>query len=188
MDKTPLYSIGHGNRSAEELLELLQVYEIKYRVDVRSAPYSKYNPHFNKKALEAFLKGNGITYVFMGDTLGGRPEDRTCYTDDKVDYEKIKTKEFYKEGIGRLKTAYEKEIPLAMMCSESKPQDCHRSKLIGETLTENKIPLAHIDEKGALKSQADVMLIVTKGRNTIDLFGQSTALTSRKKYKEDEED
>lgn len=165
MEKTPLYSIGHGNRTAEELLDLLQRHEIKYLVDVRSAPYSKYNPHFSKQALEAFLKENDITYVFMGDTLGGRPEDRTCYTNDKVDYEKIKTKEFYKEGIERLKTAYEKAIPLAMMCSESKPQDCHRSKLIGETLTENKIPLAHIDEKGALKSQAEVMLIVTKGRN-----------------------
>lgn len=188
VEKTPLYSIGHGNRTAEEFAGLLKEYGIQFLVDVRSAPYSKYNPHFNKKELELFLKEKDITYVFMGDTLGGRPEDRSCYTDDKVDYEKIKVKKFYQEGIQRLKTAYKKDIPLAMMCSESKPQDCHRTKLIGETLVQEGIQLAHINEKGILKSQAEVMLIVTKGKNTIDLFGNQTALTSRKKYKEDEED
>lgn len=188
MEKRPLYTIGHGNRKQEELLTLLQQYDIQYLLDVRSAPYSKFNPQFNQNELKHFLQQHGITYVFMGDTLGGRPEDDSCYTDGKVDYEKIKTKDFFKTGIERLKTAYSKDIPLAMMCSESKPQECHRSKLIGEYLRDEDIRIVHIDENGKEKSQPEVMLIVTKGKSTIDLFGEKESFTSRKSYKEDEDE
>lgn len=188
MGKRPLYTIGHGNRKQGELLALLQQYDIQYLLDVRSAPYSKFNPQFNQNELKHFLQQNGITYVFMGDTLGGRPEDDTCYTDGKVDYEKIKTKDFFKTGVERLKTAYLKDIPIVMMCSESKPQECHRSKLIGEYLRDDDIRIVHIDENGKEKSQPEVMLIVTKGKGTIDLFGEKESFTSRKAYKKDEDE
>ena len=186
MDKLPLYSIGHGNRKQEELLELLQRYGIQYLLDVRTSPYSKFNPQFNQNELKHFLLQNGTIYVFMGDTLGGRPEDESCYTDGKVDYEKIKTKDFFKIGIDRLKTAYKKNIPIVMMCSESKPQECHRSKLIGTYLQNEDIRVIHIDEKGKEKNQDDVMLLVTKGKNAVDLFGEKESFVSRKAYKKDE--
>ena len=188
MDKLPLYSIGHGSRKQEELLELLQQYGIQYLLDVRTSPYSKFNPQFNQNDLKHFLLQHGITYVFMGDTLGGRPADESCYTKGKVDYEKIKTKDFFITGIKRLKTAYEKDIPIVMMCSESKPQECHRSKLIGDFLRNDSIRVVHIDENGKEKSQAEVMLILTKGKSTIDLFGEKESFTSRKAYKKDEEE
>lgn len=183
MNKQPLYSIGHGSRKQEEFLDLLQEHGIKYLVDVRSSPYSKFNPHFNQNELKFFLENNGIKYVFMGDTLGGRPEDRTCYDyDGKVDYEKVKTKDFFKTGIERLKKAYEKEIPVVIMCSESKPIECHRSKLIGKVLSEEKIFLSHIDEKGAIKDQITVINELNKGLSDVDLFGNPLNATSRKSY------
>lgn len=183
MDKKPLYSIGHGNRKPEEFLELLKEHNIQYVVDVRSKPYSKFNPQFNQNELKFFLEQHGIKYVFMGDTIGGRPEDRTCYDyEGKVDYEKVKTKEFFKTGIERLKTAYEKEIPLAIMCSESKPIECHRSKLIGKVLADDKIVLSHIDEKGKLKDQFTVINELNKGLSDVDLFGNPMNATSRKSY------
>lgn len=188
MENKALYTIGHGNRKQEELLALLKRYNIKYLLDVRTSPYSKFNPQYNKNDISNFLQKNDVTYVFMGDTLGGKPDDNSCYTNGKVDYEKIKTKEFFKNGIVRLKTAYEKDIPVVIMCSESKPHECHRSKLIGEYLSDEKIRIVHIDENGKEKSQNEVMLILTKGKNTIDLFGEKENFTSRKAYKKDEDE
>lgn len=182
---SPLFSIGHGNRKPEDLIKLLKDYGIQFLLDLRSVPYSKFSPEFNREMWKKQLEENGIRYVFVGENLGGRPADRTCYDDDnKVNYEKIRTKEFFKEGIKRLQSAYEKNIPVVMMCSESNPCDCHRSKLIGRVLLELNVPILHIDEKGKLKSQIMVINELNKGKSDIDLFGESDNVTSRKSYEE----
>lgn len=183
MEKKPLYTIGHGSRKSEDFLALLKDFSIEYLIDVRSQPYSKFNPHFNQNELKFFLERNRIRYVFMGDTIGGRPKDTTCYDDEgKVDYEVVKTKDFFINGIERLKTAYNKDINVAIMCSESKPCECHRSKLIGKVLLTDNIVLKHIDEKGKLKDQASVINELNKGLSEIDLFGNIINTTSRKAY------
>jgi uncharacterized protein (DUF488 family) len=185
MNKNPIYTIGHGNRKIDDFLNLLKNFGIKYLIDVRSQPYSKFNPQFNQNDLKHYLTRNEITYVFMGDSIGGRPIDTSCYDDEgKVDYEKVKTKEFFIKGIERLKIAYEKDIPIVVMCSESKPCECHRSKLIGRTLSLEQIFLNHIDEKGRIKSQADVINELNKGLSDITLFPDEVTIntTSRKPY------
>jgi len=183
MEKKPLYTIGHGNRKPEELLLLLKDFGIEYVIDVRSQPYSKFNPHFNQNSLKFFLQRNGIKYVFMGDTIGGRPTDTTCYDrEGKVDYEVVKTKGFFLQGIERLKTAYHKDINVVILCSESKPCECHRSKLIGRVLDKDNITIKHIDEKGKVKDQATVINELNKGLSEYDLFGNPINSTSRKAY------
>jgi len=184
VDKLPLYSIGHGNRKPENFVQLLEELNIEYVIDVRSQPYSKFNPQFNQNDIKFFLKKHGITYVFMGDLIGGRPKDESCYDDEgKVDYDLIKTKEFFINGISRLKTAYEKEVRVAIMCSEGKPCECHRSKLIGKVLLEEKIPLLHIDETGKIKDQITVINELNKGLSDKTLFGNDINAFSRKVYK-----
>ena len=119
----------------------------------------------------------------MGDELGGRPKDNSCYDNDgKVDYEKVKSKAFFQNGIKRLKTAYNKSINVVIMCSESKPVECHRSKLIGRALDADNIVIKHIDENGKLKDQTTVINELNKGLSDIDLFGESQNITSRKSY------
>jgi uncharacterized protein (DUF488 family) len=183
MVKKPLYTIGHGNRKSEDFLALLKEFGIDYLIDVRSQPYSKFNPQFNQNELKFFLEGNGIKYVFMGDNIGGRPKDISCYdSEGKVDYEAVKTKAFFINGIERLKTAYYKDINVVIMCSESKPCECHRSKLIGRVLSIDNIILNHIDENGKVKDQATVINKLNKGLSAIDLFGNPINVTSRKAY------
>lgn len=183
MEKKPLYTVGHGNRKINDFLKLLKEFKIEYLVDVRSLPYSKFNPQFNQNDLKFFLEENGIRYVFMGDSIGGRPEDKSCYDKEgKVDYEAVKAKDFFLKGIERLKTAYEKGINVVIMCSESKPIECHRSKLIGRVLIADNIILKHIDEKGKVKDQATVINELNKGLSDTDLFGESLNATSRKSY------
>ncbi|MDX2190433.1 MAG: DUF488 domain-containing protein [Bacteroidota bacterium] len=183
MEKRPLFTVGHGNRKPEEFLNILKSFDIKYLIDVRSQPYSKFNPHFNQTELKFFLERNEITYVFMGDNIGGRPKDSSCYDyEGKVDYEAVKTKDFFKQGIDRLKTAYNKDINLVLMCSESNPCECHRSKLIGRVLAAENIKCEHIDENGKLKDQVSVINELNKGLSEFDLFGNPLNTTSRKSY------
>ena len=184
MEKQPIYTIGHGLRKREEFLETLKKFSIQYLIDVRSQPYSKFNPQFNQEDLRFFLERNEITYVFMGDSIGGRPSDPSCYdSEGKVDYEKVKTRDFFIKGIERLKTAYVKNIPIVIMCSESKPAECHRSKLIGRVLYSDNIQLSHIDERNNIKLQADVINELNKGLSDLTLFSDVTInTTSRKSY------
>lgn len=183
MGKKPLYTIGHGNRKSEDFLSLLKEFGIEYLIDVRSQPYSKFNPQFNQNELKFFLERNGIKYVFMGDNIGGRPKDTSCYdSEGKVDYEAVKAKDFFINGIKRLKTAYNKDINVVIMCSESKPCECHRSKLIGRVLNTDNIILKHIDENGKVKDQATVINELNKGLSATDLFGNPLNVTSRKAY------
>ena len=183
MDKKPIYTIGHGNRKSEDFLALLKEFGIEYVIDVRSQPYSKFNPQFNQNHLKFFLEKNKIKYVFMGDNIGGRPRDRSCYDNEgKVDYESVMTKEFFINGIQRLKTAYDKNVNVVIMCSESNPCECHRSKLIGKVLNTDNIIVNHIDENGKVKDQATVINELNKGLSAIDLFGNAINVTSRKSY------
>ncbi len=190
MEKSTLYSIGHGNKSIETLIEELKHFGINYLIDIRSKPYSKYNPQFNQNELKFSLEKKGITYTFMGDVLGGLPDDNSCYTNGHVDYDKLKEKDFFKNGLKRLITANEKKVKVAIMCSESKPEECHRTKLIGEELIKLGINLNHItrtknrQKQLIIKDQKDVMLIIAPN-GTVNLFGEELSFGSRKKYKED---
>lgn len=175
----PIYTIGYGSRSWADFTAVLQRYHIAYLLDIRSAPYSRYKPEFTKAALSAGLAAEGIRYLFVGDSLGGRPNQPDCYTEGKVDYEKVKTMVFYQEGISRIQTAFQQQQAVVLMCSEGKPENCHRSKLIGATLTQLNIPVAHIDEHNEVLGQTAVIQRLTGGQ--LSLFGEQT-FTSRKRY------
>ena len=189
MSKFKLYSVGHSNQSQENFLGLLKRYDINCIVDVRSVPASKYTPQFNLEPLKLAINQSGdIKYGYMGDVIGGLPQNDDCYTEGKVDYGKIRKMPFFNEGIDRLVKANEQGYKTCVMCSEGDPSMCHRSKLIGEALREKGIILQHIchdhNGKPILKSQIDVINEVNKGASMINLFGESENLTSRKVYKE----
>lgn len=179
--ESTIFSIGHGNKTLDELIEELKTFNIEFLFDVRSSPISKFNPQFNQPVLNHELpKKAGITYVFLGDYLGGLPKDQSCYTNGKVDYAKVVEKDFFKEGMKLLVEAYEERIKIALMCSESNPGECHRSKLIGQELNKLGISIIHI-LPNEIKDQKTVIDELTKGKNPENLFGESS-FTSRKTY------
>lgn len=186
MSQVPIYTIGYGAREMDDFIAVLKGQQIDFLIDVRSKPYSRYKPDFSKHALQRNLQAQGIRYVFMGDALGGQPEDPDCYDeDDKVDYDKIQEKEFYEKGLGRLRQAWQNQVSVVLMCSEGKPEMCHRSKLIGRSLVDQGIDLVHIDENNQCISQEDVILRHIKGQPS--LFDDFYKYTSRKKYRGDGE-
>ena len=141
----PIYSIGYGKRTIAEFIDLLQRHRIQYLVDVRTTPYSRFNPDFSREPLKKHLAAHQIHYIYLGDSLGGRPADPTCYTDGQVDFQKLSQKDYFQEGIMRLTEVWAQGFPLAVMCSEAKPQHCHRSVLIAPALTARGIEVVHIE-------------------------------------------
>jgi uncharacterized protein (DUF488 family) len=65
-----IYTIGHGNRTTSEFIDLLKENNVTQLVDVRTSPYSRYNPQFNKENLGFFLKENDIQYIFNREAQG----------------------------------------------------------------------------------------------------------------------
>jgi uncharacterized protein (DUF488 family) len=158
-----IYTIGHGNRTENEFMNLLRENNITQLVDVRTSPYSRYNPQFNKENLEFFLKGNNIQYIFKGKQLGGRPTDPTCYKSHKlpegeadylheVDYPAIMKKDWFIKGIDHLLDLAQ-EGTTAIMCSEEDPANCHRHHLIAKYLLEEfagDVEVLHIRDTGVV--------------------------------------
>ena len=144
---TTLYTIGHSNHEISKFINLLKNHNIKQLVDVRSAPYSRYNPHFNREKLRSELSLHGIEYFYAGQYLGGRPADPSCYKHQsiprevkdylhEVDYPEIMKKPFFLQGIQQLITLAD-QTPTAIMCSEENPAKCHRHHLIAEYFLAN---------------------------------------------------
>jgi uncharacterized protein (DUF488 family) len=182
MSQLLIYSIGYGARDISAFIQILKKYSIDYLIDVRSKPYSSFKPEFSKKSLEQKLNENNIRYVFMGDSLGGQPEDPSCYDEaGKVDYGKCRQRPQFQSGIERLRRAQQQQLSVVIMCSEAKPESCHRTKLIGEALVQEGIDIQHIDESDILLTHNQVMLRVIKGQPS--LFGDDFFKhTSRKSY------
>src|SRR5947207_3599115 len=98
-----LFSVGHSNHDLPRLVGLLQGAGVTAVADVRSSPFSRRLPQFNRPHLTAVLDRGGIAYVFLGDYLGGRPEPDELYdAEGRVDYERVRTTEVFREGLDRL--------------------------------------------------------------------------------------
>jgi uncharacterized protein (DUF488 family) len=162
---------------------VLKTHDITYLLDVRSTPYSRFKPEFSKDALGRAVQEQGIHYLYLGRQLGGQPDELSCYVDGKVDYAAVRQLPAFREGINRLERAYRGGQRVALMCSEGKPELCHRSKLLGQSLDERNIPVLHIDENGHLLTQDEVIDKLTGGQ--LNLFGEPD-FTSRKRYETDE--
>ena len=165
-----LHTIGYGNRSIEAFIKLLLEHHLGYVVDVRSQPYSRQFSDYRKAELELHLAEAGIRYVFMGKELGGKPENPNLKGfDGKPDYAAIRRYEPYREGLSRMRIAHDKGVRLAMMCAELRPENCHRAKLIGESLYEQGINIGHIDADGTIRLQEEVRNRWLGGRE-LELF------------------
>ena len=153
----PVFTMGHSNHSLDVFLVLLRMHGIDEVVDVRSAPYSRYSPHFSRKALARALEEAGIGYVFLGGELGGRPTDLSLYdADGRVRYDLVARTTSFDEGIGRvLCNADQRRVVL--MCAEKAPLDCHRTLLVVRALVERGVAVEHILADGSVEVHGAAM-------------------------------
>lgn len=149
-----LFTIGHSNHDLDEFIQRLRQHGVTALADVRSHPYSRYLPHFTKAALQRSLQGADIAYVFLGQELGARPDDRTCYDNQgKALYERIAATEKFQMGIQRVLTGSVTHR-IALMCAEQDPMTCHRAILVCPHLQAAGLEIQHILKDGSLESHA----------------------------------
>lgn len=150
-------TIGHSNHTLEVFLALLRQHGVTALADVRSAPYSRFAPQFNKDDLERSLKTNGITYVYLGRELGARSDDPACYEDGRVQYQRLAQTDAFHSGIERVLRGASK-FRFALMCAEKDPLNCHRCILVARALDGLGVDVQHILPDGRLESHGDAML------------------------------
>jgi uncharacterized protein (DUF488 family) len=151
-----IHTVGHSNHPIAHFLKLLQGQGVTLLADVRSTPYSRFNPQFRRDALVAALAEHGIEYLFLGEELGARSKDRSCYDDGRVSYRKLAATDLFRQGIDRLLAAA-KTHTVAIMCAEKDPLDCHRTILVARELVKRGESVAHILASGEVESHDQVM-------------------------------
>jgi len=161
MSGPTIFTIGHSNHESEMFLRLLGQSGIELVVDVRSSPYSQYNPQFNRENLAATLNENGIDYSFHGNSLGGRPDDPTCYDENEINYSKVREKEWFDEAIAHVCWEATSRT-VALLCSEEDPHRCHRHMLLTQELLDRGKNVTHIrgdgSEEKATKDQEQLRM------------------------------
>lgn len=149
-------SIGHSTHPLEVFVSLLWRHRVEVVVDVRTSPFSRFNPQFNREKLQIGLGNAGVGYLFLGGELGGRPGGNEFYDPDgHVLYARLAKTGPFETGISRLLQGADR-FRVALMCSEEDPAHCHRFLLITRVLFARGFRVAHIRAKGRIQATEDV--------------------------------
>jgi len=166
-----VFTVGHSNRPLEAFLDLLARQQIDLLVDVRSSPYSEYAGQFNRDVIQAALRSRLIRYLFLGDVLGGRPQQEEFYDERGfVLYDRVAQSPAFLAGIDRLLG----QLPTCravLLCGEEDPTHCHRRLLVGRVLQGLGVKLFHLRGDGRVQSEDQVAreeeFRKTKGQKTL---------------------
>jgi uncharacterized protein (DUF488 family) len=161
-----VYSIGHSSHPAEVFTGLLTKHAMQVLVDVRSAPYSRYAPQFDRELLQRALNEVGIKYLFLGRELGGRPDNQSYYdSDGHVVYSRMTADSAFVSGIERLERGMS-EFRVALMCGEEDPAHCHRRLLVARVLIERGHQVLHI--RGDARVETDEAVASESGKSLVN--------------------
>lgn len=155
----------------DSFVELVRQAGVTVIADVRTAPFSRRSPHFNRDALRSTLKGHRIGYVFMGEALGGRPREQRLLSGGTADYESMAAEPMFRAGLERVvKGAARHRI--ALMCAEQDPLGCHRCLLVGRALARRLVRVEHILRSGQILGQDSIedALLAAQAGGMADFF------------------
>ena len=145
-----LYTIGHSNRKIEDFISILKKFYVKILIDIRTYPFSKYVPDYNKENISRSVTESGIDYLYKGDKLGGMPPEG---------FDNYQRSEKYNDALHELlREILMTKKTAVLMCSEKDYNNCHRrfiSQDLEKIILENKyeIVIEHIvDESGIDKT------------------------------------
>lgn len=152
-----LFTVGHSTYDIDYFISLLKTYDINCVVDVRSTPYSKYSIQYNKDSIKMSLKSHNITYIHMGMEFGARRSSKDLYTrEGYVDFERVKHDKAFKAGIERIKVGLKKGYNIAFMCTEKRPDECHRCILVGRNFKDLGYKVINIINESEYKLQEEI--------------------------------
>ncbi len=169
-------TVGHSNHPLEDFLALLGGHRVGLVADVRSVPYSRRHPQFNRHVLERALGKHDIGYLFLGAELGARSKDPSCYDEEgRVRFSRLARTGLFLRGIERM-TEGAASTRIALLCAERDPANCHRAILVAPAFSERGVSVAHIRPDGSLESQERLLdrLCDESGMPARDMFRSRT--------------
>ncbi len=169
-----VYTIGHSNHDSSGFLNLLEMHGIKTVFDVRSQPYSRFNPQFRYKALSELLGSAGISYIFSGKSLGARPGDPGFYENGRPRFDLLAQRIDFRRELERV-LEEASAVRCCLMCAEKEPLSCHRTLLVCRNLKNKDAEIYHILYDGSLESHSDTekRMIRAHGLDEPRLFNSS---------------
>lgn len=120
-----IWTIGHSNVSIESFLELLHTAKIQTVIDCRSKPNSRWR-QFCHSALARHLVYADIFYEWRGHNIGGLSGNVN-----------------YQSTLSELVDRANRER-IAIMCSEGKPENCHRGTDLTPELERRGVQVEHL--------------------------------------------
>ena len=152
--RTIVYTVGHGARPFHEVAADLHRHGIGLVVDVRSVPASRYAPDFTKSRLQRLAAEHDLGYRWLGDRLGGRPDDPSLRSEGVTDWAAVAESDAFAAGMGELDGLIDASV-VVLLCAELDPVRCHRATLIVPVLEERGIRTRHVLADGtAIDHQA----------------------------------
>jgi len=168
-----VFTAGFSTMPVERFLNNLQTHGIDLLVDVRSKPFSRHAPHFNKDQIEALTQRAGLRYRYLGRELGGMPQDEAFYdSQGYVLYDKLAEQPWFEQGIAQVLDDLRQGRRLALACAEADPRACHRRLLLGQVLRQRGIGVAHILASGSLISESELLDEEAAQPRQLSLFGE----------------
>ena len=163
-----IFTIGHSNHSTEKFLNLLHLNGITAIADVRSSPRTRVNQDFSQPFIERVLREARIHYIFLGEELGARSSDESCYEKGRVVYDRLSKQSIFQDALDRIEMDSEK-FRIALLCAEKEPLDCHRCILVSRHLTTRNLPVNHILADGSTETHQET---IARLRHSLDLMNQ----------------
>jgi uncharacterized protein (DUF488 family) len=153
--RQPLFTVGHSNLEFSQFIRLLKDPSVGLLIDVRSQPRSGRFPQFCQPGFQKMVEGAGIGYLFLGEELGGRPDDPDAYRPDGVVDYRVRRKSYaFHAGLERVLSELER-APCALLCAEEDPLECHRFLMICPELVQMGIRPSHIRKGSRIEGQED---------------------------------
>lgn len=166
-----LFTIGHSDHELPAFIDLASRHGISAIADVRSQPYSRLHPQFNREPLSEMLQRRGLSYVFLGRELGARRVEREAYRGRQAAYDLVARLPAFQQGLDRVRKGMATHR-VALLCAEKDPLTCHRAILVCRQLRSEPFDVAHVLDDGSLETaeQAESRLLQLTGLPPGDLF------------------
>jgi uncharacterized protein (DUF488 family) len=126
------FTIGYTGRKIEELLSLLITAGVRTLMDIRQNPVSMYRPDLSKTNLKRIVEQRGLRYFHVPEL--GVPRDiraKAIKTGNREViwewYDQYVVPTYLGKNLHRFMNSV--EHPVALMCVEHDPQECHRHRL-----------------------------------------------------------
>lgn len=147
-------TVGHSNHPLERLLDLLRDHQVEVLVDVRSRPYSRHAPQYNKADLERAVSEQGVSYRFLGRGLGGMVP-RQQGESAREAYRRRAEEPDFEQDLEQV-AALASEHRVVLMCAEEDPARCHRHLLLAARLGALGAEVVHLRGDGRLQSDGEL--------------------------------